>query len=140
MSEFQSAAIHDTVHEHPRPQGYLWPEPPKEAKDTLPKDFGWLATRPATARRSRACSSGTSSNSGFKQAGLVPACFLRYTVAKQCGGNGDGKKISGENVLVLYTDEFPVSFLLSVIAWHDSLYHWDMGETLLVDWRVHSPA
>ena len=46
MSEFQSAAIHDTVHEHPRPQGILWPEPPQEAKDTLPKDFGWPAMIP----------------------------------------------------------------------------------------------
>ena len=31
--------IHDTVHELPRPQGYLWPEPLKEAKDALPKDL-----------------------------------------------------------------------------------------------------
>lgn len=43
MSEFQSATIHDTVHEPPRPQGFLWPEPPPEAKNTLPKDLDGLA-------------------------------------------------------------------------------------------------
>ena len=72
MSEFQSAAIDNTVRELPRPQGYLWPEPPKEAKDTLPKNFGWPATRPATARLLRACSSVTSTSNSKGIEGSVP--------------------------------------------------------------------
>ena len=81
MSEFQSAAIDNTVRELPRPQGYLWPEPPKEAKDTLPKDFGWPATRLATARLLRACSSVTSTSNSKGIEGRLrkgsPFCVLR---------------------------------------------------------------
>ena len=86
MSEFQSAAIHDTVHEHPRPQGILWPEPPKEAKDTLPKDFGWPATKPATARRSKACSSATSASNiiPFCKAGPASGQPYKILISKRC--------------------------------------------------------
>jgi len=43
MSEFQSAATLNIVHKHPRPQDFLWTEPPKEAKNTFSKDLDGLA-------------------------------------------------------------------------------------------------